>query len=134
MYSLVIYGIVLVAWALNVIIQYYSATSGGIDHTTTSYAQAATGASGYVITMLLLYGLYKAYTIFISPKKDLKFSFWTITGLTFLHIFIVCVFYSSLPEIRQSPLITASSISSVTLFIHILKLLLYPLLLILLTR
>ena len=68
MYSLIAYGFILILWALNVIINYYSSTSGGVDHTNTGYAQAATGASGYVITMLLLYGLYKAYTIFISPK------------------------------------------------------------------
>ncbi len=134
MNSLIIYGFILVAWALNIIITYYSATSGGVDHTNTGYIQAAIGSSGYIITMLLLYGLYKAYTLFISPKKELKFSFWTISGLTLLHIAIVCVVYSGLPELRQSPLLAASSISSVTLFIHILKLIFYPLLLAVLTR
>ena len=52
----------------------------------------------------------------------------------FLHLLILCGFYSNLSDVIQSPLMNGAKPSSIVLFIHILTLLIYPALLILLTR
>jgi hypothetical protein len=67
-------------------------------------------------------------------KKTLKLGFFTILGIGLTHLAIICGFYSALPEITKSPLLPASSISSITLFFHVIELLIYPVILIFVTR
>ncbi len=118
-----------IIWVLSIIIMYYSTFYSNISH-----IESSSGYAGYLATIIGLYALYKGYTIFVAEKKVLKWNFWSILGLTLLHVLIICGFYSTFPEVRQSPLMSGGSVSAVTLFFHILSLLVYPLALVVITR
>lgn len=62
-----------IVWSLSIITIYYSKSYSSIDH-----IESTTGHMGYLITILGLYLIYKAYTLFIAEKKILRFNFWSI--------------------------------------------------------
>ena len=129
MTHLILSGISLLLWAVGIIVIYYSNYYSSISH-----IESSSGFSGYLMAILFLYLLYKTYSVFIAKKRTLKIWFLGILWLIFLHILILTGFYSSLPEITQSPLMKAGDISSIVLFFHIIELLIYPLILILCSR
>lgn len=99
MLSLILSAIGFIIWALSIIMIYYSKSYSSIDH-----IESAAGFSGYLITVLVIYVGYKIVSIAIG-WKTLKFNFWTISGITLLHILILSIIYTGLPEVRQSPLL-----------------------------
>ena len=68
MVHLFVAGAGFILWAIMVILFYYSNWYSSITH-----IESASGFSGYLLFMGLLYIAYKAYTLFISPKKELRF-------------------------------------------------------------
>lgn len=129
MAQLIFPSIGFIIWSISIILIYYSKSYSGIDH-----IESTTNLWGYLMTILFFYAIYKGYTLFLSPRKKIKIWFFGILWGIFLHILILSWFYSSFPEVVQSPLMWWAIPSSVTLFIHILSLLIYPLILVLLTR
>lgn len=129
MIQLILAGIGLVSWAMYIVITYYSTNYSSINH-----IESASDFWGYLAVIGILYACYKAYTVFIVPKKELKIGFFTILGGILLHLLIVCGFYSSLTEVLKSPFLNGATPSSLVLFFHILSLLIYPLFLAILAR
>ncbi len=129
MTQLIFASISFIAWSISIILLYYSKSFSGIDH-----IESTENIWGYLITIFFFYALYKGYTLFLSSGKKIKIWFFGILGIVFLHILILSWFYSSFPEVIQSPLMWWVKPSSVTLFIHIVTLLIYPLTLVYLTR
>ena len=119
---------IFILWTLSIIFMYYSKTYSNIDH-----LESSTWYSGYLILIWVIYGIYKGVSIWFGWKK-LSLNLWKILGLIFLHILILSFVYSWFPEIRQSPFMQWNWVNWFTLFFHICQLLLYPMLLIFITR
>jgi hypothetical protein len=117
------------AWVLPIIFIYYSTYYSKIDH-----IESATGFMGYLIFMVLAYAVYKAYMVFVSDRKEFRIGLLTIISLVLGHLLILCGFYSSLPEVIGSPFMIGENPGTLVLFFHILSLLIYPLLLVILSR
>ncbi len=129
MLQLVFGGISFVLWALYIILTYYSKSYSSIDH-----IESTTGYGGYLAAILIFYVIYKIITIFFIEKKQLKFNFWHLAGIALLHLFILCIIYTTLPSVQSSPLLGDIKPSSLILFFHSLSLLIYPIALVLITR
>ncbi len=129
MLQLILGGIGFTIWALYIIMTYYSKTYSSVNH-----IEVATGFAWFLVTILILYGAYKLYAIYFSGKKQIRFTFWSILGFSLIFFLILCIAYAGLPTISQSPLIGNTKISGITLFIHSIQLLLYPVFLVFLLR
>lgn len=129
MLQLILGGVGLTIWALHIIITYYSKNYSSISH-----METASGFGGYLLTLLVLYGVYKIYTVLFSGKKQIKFTFLSIFGFSLLSFFILCVTYASFPSVTQSPLMGNMHASGLALFLHAIQLLIYPVLLTFLVR
>ncbi len=128
MYAFLLSSAGFVIWSLSIILMYYSRFYSNVDH-----IESTNGFLGYIVTIGLFYWGYKLISI-LSWWKRLSFNFWSILGIIFLHILILSFTYSGFPEIRQSPFMQWTWANWLTLFIHICTLLIYPLLLVLITR
>lgn len=117
-----------IVWSVAIIWVYYSTFYSNINH-----IESTTNYLSYLITLVILYSLYKIGTIAFWLKK-IQISFLGIFGIALFHIFLLCVFYTKFPEVTSSAFLSNTGISGITLFIHILTLLFYPLVLVILTR
>lgn len=124
---LIISAIGFIIWAISIISIYYSDRYGPINH-----LESSTWYGTYIATLIFIYISYKAYSILAGWKK-IRINLFHIIGIILFHIFILAVIYSGLPEVTRSPFMTTKP-SWIILFIHIIELLLYPLILVLLTR
>jgi hypothetical protein len=117
-----------ILWTFLIIMTYYSKSFSGVDH-----MESASEYWGYLITIFILYALYKWGSLAFGYKK-LTFWFFSLLWVVLLHILILSIVYSGFPEVRQSPFMQWAWASGLTLFMHIYKLLLYPLALICIVR
>lgn len=129
MVALIVASVWFILWSVSIILMYYSTFYSQINH-----MESASWYAGYLITIWILYACYKAYTLFISEKREIRIGLFWILGLFLIHLLIFCWFYSSLPEVIQSPFMNGASPSSMVLFAHILSLLAYPVLLVFIAR
>lgn len=129
MLQLILGGLWFVAWAITIILMYYSTFYSSVNH-----IESATGYSQYLISIVVIYLLYKALVVFIFPQKQLKFTFLKISGIVLAHIFLIAVFYTSFIDASNSPFMNGTSPSGFTLFFHIITLLAYPITLVFLMR
>lgn len=129
MLQLILAGIGLTIWALYIIVTYYSKNYSSIDH-----IESATGYGGYITALILIYAIYKTITVVFMEKKELRFSFWHIAGFSLLHLFLLTIIYSGLDSVAASPLFGSYKASSLTLFFHVISLLLYPIALVFIVR
>jgi hypothetical protein len=127
MIQLIFWAIGFALWGLFIISTYYSKSFSTIDH-----IESTRWYGGYIFTLLIVYGLYKFFTV-SRNKKTIQFNILWGIGAFFLHLLILCVFYTQFPEVRQSQLLNGASPASMSLFVHILSLLLYPIVLIFLS-
>ena len=128
MYAFFLSSAGFIVWALSIIFIYYAKTYSSINH-----AESAAGFWKYLIIIGLIYWSYKIMSI-MSWWKKVRFNFWSIFGITFLHLLILSFIYSWFPETRQSPFMQWVWANWLTLFIHICELLIYPIFLIFITR
>ncbi len=141
-----IFGILIsLFWGYTVISTYYT---GNISHynlidLTTKvdkyHSQATVDTNitilstmgSYFLTVIVIYLLYKAISIFLQHKKA-SFSFLGIFGFVLLQILLVSIFYTNLTvNLKQ---ILPKDANSLVLFTHIIQFLLYPIFLLFLWR
>ncbi len=142
MLPLIVSGIVFSLWAIFIINIYYSTHYSSVDHVNVDYlSPLLEGFDGffvsafgkYLMSVVLIYMTYKIVTLFFLDKKELKFSILSIVGFFLIHLFVVCVIYTGLPEWGYLPYATGST-GWMKIFIHILSLVIYPIVLTLITR
>lgn len=114
-------------WTTSIISIYYSKFYSNINH-----LESSSGYLWYLITVWLIYLWYKFFSISAGWKK-ISFNFWTILCATLVHILVLSVVYSWFTEVTNSPFMQGWA-SSFVLFFHIIQLLLYPTLLVIITR
>lgn len=82
MFPLIFSGIAFVLWALLIISVFYSTYYSGVDHINIDYIKPLVGstetfmASGfgkYIISILIIYGIYKFLTTIFSKEKERSF-------------------------------------------------------------
>jgi hypothetical protein len=129
MLQLILAGTGFVLWALYIILTYYSKNFSNVDH-----LESATGYGGYLMSLIFVYGIYKTITLLFWNKKELRFSFWHIAGFFLIHLFLLTVIYTWLDSVQASPLLGEMKPQSLTLFFHIISLLLYPVALVFIVR
>ena len=129
MLQLILSWIGFTVWALYIIMTYYSKTYSSINH-----IETADGFWGYLAAIIIIYAIYKIYTILFSGKKQLHFTFWHLSGFSLFLFALLCIVYAWLPSVSQSPLIGNTRVSGVTLFLHAIQLLIYPIFLVFLAR
>lgn len=117
-----------ILWSITIILIYYSTFYSRVNH-----IESASGFGAYLLTTVLLYGVYKVWTI-LSEQKTIRFDAKNILILFVLHLFILSGIYSHLPEVVGSPFLDGVKPTTFGLFFHILKLLFYPTLLVLIFR
>jgi hypothetical protein len=127
MTSIFFASIPFILWTITIILIYYSTFYSNINH-----IESSTGYAWYLITIGILYLGYKIWTV-KSWKKHLHFWILGLIGLILLNLFILSVIYTGFPEVKQSPFI-GSWANGMVLFFHVVGLLLYPVILILITR
>ncbi len=145
MLSLILAGVGFVVWAFIIINTYYSTDYSSVDHLSPDYARPifengttlakmiSSPFGSYVISIIVIYTLYKLFTFWMSKKNEVRFGVGSIIGFTLLHLFVVCTIYAGMPEGKQMVLALGSP-SAMVLFFHVLSLLLYPLVLTLIAR
>lgn len=145
MLSLILAGIGFVVWALIIINTYYSTDYSSVDHLSPDYARPiwesgttlakmiSSPFGSYVVSMLVIYGVYKAFSFWMTKKNEVRFSVGSVLGFTLLHLFVVCTVYAGMPEGKQM-ILALGTPSALVLFFHILSLLIYPLVLTLVAR
>lgn len=142
MLPLIFSGIAFVLWALLIITVFYSTYYSGVDHINVEYIKPLIGstetffASGfgkYIVSVIIVYGIYKFLTAVFSREKERKFGIPSILGFFFLHLFIITTVYASITEGKQMVLQLGGS-SALVLFFHIISLLFYPVVLTLIMR
>lgn len=145
MLSLILAGIGFVVWALVIINTYYSTDYSSVDHLSPDYARPifengttltkmiSSPFGSYVISMIIIYTLYKLFTFWMSKKNEVKFGVGSIMGFTLLHLFVVCTIYAGMPEGKQMVLALGNP-SAMVLFFHVLSLLFYPVVLTFIAR
>ncbi|PID84335.1 hypothetical protein CSB09_01555 [Candidatus Gracilibacteria bacterium] len=144
MVYLIFGGVFFVFWAFIVIQTYYATNTSHLSlislntekNTAGQYLNQIDGAIydamiGYFFAILVIYLLYKTISLFFQAKK-VSLNFWYILGFILLQILIISFFYTGL----QGTIYGTNEFSGggLTLFLHILQLLLYPLFLMLLWR
>jgi hypothetical protein len=145
MLSLILAGIGFVVWALIIINTYYSTDYSSVDHLSPDYARPifengttlskmiSSPFGSYVISMIVIYTLYKLFTFWMSKKNEVRFGVGSILGFTLLHLFVVCTIYVGMPEGKQM-ILALGTPSAMVLFFHVLSLLFYPVVLTLIAR
>ena len=120
MYQLILASLGFIPWVIYIIITYYSKNFSQIDH-----IESASWYGGYLFSVAAVYAIYKIASI-VTQEKKVKFNFWHIAGFALLQIFIVAISYSVWQNVTTSPFFWNTTASGITLFIHIISLLLYP--------
>ena len=128
MSQLLLASIGFIPWGVYIILTYYSKNFSQIDH-----LESASGYSGYLLWLGFIYLVYKTVSLFLN-KKNVTFTFWHIAWYFFLHLLLVASIYTSWQNVAGSPFFGASWPSTITLFSHILTLLVYPIFLAFLWR
>lgn len=128
MFQLILASVGFIPWALYIIITYYSENFSKINH-----IESATGYGGYLLSIGIVYGIYK-YISISRETKHVTFNFWHIFGFSLLQILIVSIAYSSAQVTTGSPFFGNNGASSIVLFGHILSLLIYPIFLVFLWK
>lgn len=128
MLQLILASFAFIPWVIYIILTYYSHDFSQIDH-----IESATGYGGYLFAIAVVYFIYKTISLMRSGKK-VRFSFWHITGFSFLQILMVTVAYTATQSTTGSPFFGNGGASSIVLFWHILSLLVYPIFLAFLWR
>ncbi len=129
MIQLILAGLGFSIWTIYVIITYYSRNYSSIDH-----LETATGYEWYLFAIIILYGLYKVYTLFFSWKRIVKYNFLNISLFAILHLLVVCIAYTSLQQGQLSSFFAWIPPSSMVLFSHSIGLLIYPVILVIILR
>lgn len=142
MLPLLFAGIAFTLWALFIINIYYSTHYSSIDHVNVDYIGPliSSGQSfmsspfwKYIMTVVILYLIYKATNIFFLKKSEIRFWVFSIVGVFLLHLLIISGIYASMPEGNQM-MLPLGKWSWMSLFFHIIGLLIYPVILTLITR
>lgn len=141
MLPLIATSITFVLWALFIITTYYSTFYSSVDHISVDYISDLIGTEWfvhspfgkYIMSIWLVYCIYKIFTIFFLEKKEIRFWLLGIIWWFLMHLFIVCVAYAWMREWQQM-LIPVWAPWAMKLFIHILSLLIYPIILTLIMR
>jgi len=120
MIQLILWAIGFALWWIYIIMTYYSKSFSNIDH-----IESSNWYGGYIFAILIIYGVYKFITL-SSGKKTIRFNLTWILGMFFLQLLTLWIFYSGFPEVKQSPFFAGQSPASMSLFIHIIELLIYP--------
>lgn len=128
MLQLILASIGFIPWGMFIIITYYSKNFSQIDH-----IESASGYSGYLLSLWFFYFIYKTISL-VLHKKNVVFSFWHIIWFFLLQLLIVTVVYTWWQTTTGSPFFSSNGASSITLFGHIISLLVYPVFLIFLWR
>lgn len=120
MLQLILASIGFIPWGIFIIITYYSKNFSQIDH-----IESASGYSGYLLSLWFFYFIYKAISL-ILHKKNVSFSFWHIIWFFLLQLLLVTIAYTWWQITTGSPFFGSAGASSITLFSHIISLLVYP--------
>lgn len=100
-------AIAMISWAVFIIRAYYTGSLGGPNHLEYAIPQDLVGntliqyttpLSTYLASVLIVYALYKAWTLFLSPRDTIQYGALQIVGFSLLHLFILCVIWFMLPE------------------------------------
>lgn len=127
---LILSTIALVLWATYIIFSYWKWwTNIGIPH----WVEDVQHISTYLITVIVLYAVYKYLQIWIQ-KTQVRFTFWHIIGFTLIQICILSLIFFELPEIKDYPYIAGLSGWGLILFFWICKFLIFPFFITLLSR
>lgn len=90
MLSLILAGIGFVVWALIIINTYYSTNYSSVDHLSPDYARPifesgttlakmiSSPFGTYVISILVIYTLYKLFTFWMARKNEVRFGVGSI--------------------------------------------------------
>lgn len=128
MLQLILASIGFVPWVIYIIVTYYSKNFSQVDH-----MESATGFGWYLAGVGFIYLIYKVLSLLIHTKK-VRFTFWHLSGFSFLHLLIVTIAYTGAQVTTGSPFFGIWGASSVVLFGHIISLLVYPIFLAFLWR
>lgn len=127
MIQLLLASLGFIPWALYIILTYYSTNYSSIPH-----IEAASGYSGYLIGIGVIYAIWKIASLSIQTR-EVKIGFWHIVGFSLVQIVVVAMAYTStiLPNVASertgSIFFQQVPPSSLNLIANILLFLLYPL-------
>jgi len=126
MIHFILAGIGFILWWIYVILTYYWTSYSPINHIESIWAWYGS----YLLSMWILYGWYKIYTLIISPRKEVSFNAISILGLFLIQLILLAVIFTSFVW----NLMWWVSAWSFVLIWRILGFLFYPLFLIVLWR
>lgn len=129
MNQLIFSAIGFVLWAIYIIVTYYSTSYSKVNH-----SESTSGYAGYLTAIIVIYALYKIYTLFFQEKKHIQFNFFHIVGFFLLQFFILCISYTNIEWVSNSPIFWSINPSSIVLLTHSIGLLIYPFVLTLIMR
>jgi glucan phosphoethanolaminetransferase (alkaline phosphatase superfamily) len=99
-----------ILWTIAIIGMYYSNFYSNINH-----VESTSNYSSYLITLIVLYGIYKISVIVLWLKK-IRIGFIWIVWIALFHIFLLSVFYTWFPEVSSSPFLANARVNSPPFF------------------
>ena len=114
---------------ISYIIYSYIFGEYGVPH----WVENLTGISTYLITVWVIYAMYKSWQVF-RQKIRVTFTFWHIIGFSLIHILIISLIFFTLKEVKDVSDPTVLAYGGLATFFFIIRLLLYPLILTLISR